>query len=105
MSIKKYVSYHNRHTDRPAVTRFVNYNEGTLVGEYVEGKRKWPFLLEAIEKCKEAGATLVVAKIGRLVRNQAFLKLLQESTSTSAGYSATGQSSSQSNPLLINYPS
>ena len=32
--------------------------------------------MEAIEKCKEAGTTLVIVKIGRFVRNAKFLSLL-----------------------------
>jgi DNA invertase Pin-like site-specific DNA recombinase len=35
--------------------------------------------VEAIEKCKEAPAALVIAKLGRFVRNARFLRLLQES--------------------------
>ena len=48
----KYISYHCQRTDRAAVARFVDLNEGTLVAEYVEGKKKWPRLLEAIEHCR-----------------------------------------------------
>ena len=79
VKMKSYISYHFRQTDRPAVTEFVNYNQGGLLGEYVEGRRKWPCLVEAIQKCKEAGATLVIVKIGRFVRNAKFLGLLLES--------------------------
>jgi DNA invertase Pin-like site-specific DNA recombinase len=75
-----YISYHyRRHTGRPKVTEFVEYNKGRLVGEYVEGQGKWPRLVEAIEKCKEAGATLIIVEIGRLARNPRFLGLLLES--------------------------
>ncbi len=71
-----YISYHFRQSDRPAVAEFVNYNHGRLVGEYVEGRGNWPCLVEAIEKCKESGTTLVIVKIGRFVRNAKFLSLL-----------------------------
>ena len=56
----KYISYHCHATDRAAVSRFVDVNEGTLVAEYVEGKKKWPRLLEAIEHCRRVGETLVI---------------------------------------------
>jgi hypothetical protein len=36
---------------------------------------------------------------------QDFLKLVQDSTSTSSGYDSSGQSTSQSVALLINYQS
>ena len=75
----KYVSYHAGRTDRQAVTRFVDFNEGVSMGEYVEGKKKWPRLMEAIEQCKRDGATLVIGKLGRLGRNPKFLTLLMES--------------------------
>ena len=75
----KYISYHYRHTDRPAVTEFVNFNNGALIAEFVEGKRQWPRLVEAIEQCRRDGAILVIAKLGRLGRNARFLSLLLES--------------------------
>jgi hypothetical protein len=71
-----YISYHGRQIDRPAVAEFIKYNHGRLVGEYVEGPKKWPFLVEAVQKCQEAGATLVIVKSGRYVRNAKFLSLL-----------------------------
>ena len=73
----KYVAYHCIGVLRAEVSRFVEFNAGVLVGEYVEGKRKWPKLVEAIERCKQEGATLVIAKIGRRARNPKFLALLQ----------------------------
>ena len=74
----KYISYHHRHTDRPAVTEFVNFNNGVLIAEFVEGKRQWPRLVEAIEQCRRDGATLVISNLGRLGRNARFLSLLLE---------------------------
>jgi DNA invertase Pin-like site-specific DNA recombinase len=75
----KYVSYHYRLTDRPAVTEFVDFNHGVLIAEIVEGKRQWPRLVEALEQCRRDGAVLVIAKLGRLGRNARFLSLLLES--------------------------
>ena len=57
----KYVSYHYRLTDRPAVTEFVDFNHGVLIAEIVEGKRQWPRLVEALEQCRRDGAVLVTA--------------------------------------------
>jgi len=76
IKMNTYVVYHFRHVDRSAARQFVNYNEGTIVGEFAEGRGKWPRLQEAIEKCKQAGATLLIVKIGHLVRNPKFLGLL-----------------------------
>ena len=73
----KYVAYHCIGVLRAEVSRFVEFNAGVLVGEYVEGKRKWPKLVEAIERLKQEGATLVIAKIGRRAHNPKFLALLQ----------------------------
>ena len=75
----KYVSYYPRRVNRGGVDRFVSYNDGRLVGEYVEGKRQWPKLLAAIERCKTEAATLLISKLGRLGRNPRFLALLKES--------------------------
>ena len=52
---------------------------GRLIGEFVEGQGQWPRLVEAIEQCRRAGATLVIAKLGRLGRNPRFLSLAVES--------------------------
>ena len=56
---------------------------GKLIGEYVEvesGKNSQrPKLKLAVRDCKLKGATLIVAKLDRLARNQRFLLELQES--------------------------
>lgn len=75
----KWVSYHCGGTNRAAVKGFVDFNHGVLLGEYVEGKKKWPQLTNALEKCRAEGAYLVIAAIGRLVRNPKFLTMLLES--------------------------
>ena len=75
----KYVAYFCRCVNRAAVAEFVEFNNGTLIGEFVEGARKWPQLAAAIEKCKENDATLVIGKLGRLARSARFLTLLQGS--------------------------
>ena len=75
----KYVAYYCRCVNRAAVTEFVDVNGGALVGEFVEGVKKWPRLADAIEKCKANNATLVIGKLGRLARNARFLSLLLES--------------------------
>jgi DNA invertase Pin-like site-specific DNA recombinase len=74
----KYTAYYCNGLNRADVARFVDFNDGTLIAEYVEGRKKWPRLEEAIGRCKQDGATLVIAKLGRLVRNPKFLALLQE---------------------------
>ena len=68
---------------RDAVMRYVAAH-GTLLAEYTEvesGKRhkNRPQLLAALEHCKKARATLVIAKLDRLSRNVAFISQLLES--------------------------
>ena len=72
----KYVAYYYRSLNRQAVAEFVEYNDGTLVGEFVEGSKKWPRLADAIEQCKADNATLVIGKLGRLVLQCPFLDYL-----------------------------
>ena len=74
----KFISYYCHGLNRAEVMRFVDFNDGTLIAEFVEGKKRWLQLEAAIERCKKEGATLVIAKLGRLVRNPKFLALLME---------------------------
>lgn len=68
---------------RKAVEEYLNGGNWKLIDEIVEiesGKNsKRPKLTEAIELCKAASATLIVAKIDRLTRNAAFLLSLRDS--------------------------
>lgn len=89
----KYVSYFRVSTDkqgirglgmeaqREAVSRQVN--GGEVVGEFQEvesGKRRdRPELVKALARCRECGATLVIAKLDRLARNAAFVLGLRDS--------------------------
>ena len=75
----KYVAYHIFGLNRADVADFVAYNKGVLIGEYVERTKRWTRLPAAIERCKQEGAILVVAKLGVLARNARFLTLLSES--------------------------
>lgn len=77
--MQTYVAYHFQRLDRAAVTKFVEYNEGKLLGEYVDRAKKWPHLVEAIAKCQETGAALIIAEVGRFAHNAKFLSLLMES--------------------------
>lgn len=89
----KYISYYRVSTDhqgkdgngmkaqKEAVNQFLK-DEDELVEVFTEvesgtsGDR--PVLKSAIEKCKEEGAKLLVAKLDRLARNVAFLFTLKE---------------------------
>jgi len=67
-----------------AAHRFVEFNEGTIVAEYTEfetvvNKRHRPVLREAASRAREAGATLLIPKLDRMVHNMAFLSALMES--------------------------
>jgi DNA invertase Pin-like site-specific DNA recombinase len=67
---------------RVAVATYTNANGG-VIADYVEvesGKRcDRPELLKALAHCKRAGATLIVARLDRLLRNLAFLVSIRES--------------------------
>ena len=68
---------------REAVRQFVSSRDGKIIApEFVEvetGKRNdRPELGNALKRCRVAGATLVVAKLGRLSRNAAFLMTLRD---------------------------
>ena len=69
---------------RDAVERHLNGGDWTLFGEYVEiesGKDDArPQLAKALHHCKLTGATLIVAKLDRLSRNQSFLMNVYEGT-------------------------
>jgi DNA invertase Pin-like site-specific DNA recombinase len=78
VNMNRYIAYHYRRRDRKVVENFVQYNEGRLLAEYFD-KEKWPQLAAALEKCGEVGATLVIVRLGRFVRNPHFLKLLMQS--------------------------
>jgi DNA invertase Pin-like site-specific DNA recombinase len=69
---------------RQAVTAHLNGGNWTLIAEYTEvesGKNDArPELAKALAYCKRTGATLIVAKLDRLSRNQAFLMNVYEGT-------------------------
>lgn len=69
---------------RAAVARYLNGGTWTLIAEYVEtesGKADdRPELGKALSRCKMTGATLIVAKLDRLSRNQSFLMSVYEGT-------------------------
>ena len=69
---------------REAVERHLNGGAWELFGEYVEvesGKQDdRPQLAKALAHCKLTGATLIVAKLDRLSRNQSFLMNVYEGT-------------------------
>jgi DNA invertase Pin-like site-specific DNA recombinase len=67
-----------------AVAAYLNGGAWTLIAEYVEtesGKTDdRPQLAKALARAKMTGATLIVAKLDRLSRNQAFLMSIYEGT-------------------------
>lgn len=92
-----YVAYHRVSTDRQgqsglgieaqraAVERYIAGQAGQPIAEYteVESGRKAdasrPKLAQALSHCREARATLVIAKLDRLARNVHFISGLMES--------------------------
>ena len=94
-----YISYQCGGLDRTSVTKFVDFNEGKLAGGIRRRAKQWPRLVEAIEKCQEAGAALIIAKIGRLARNARFLGLLMES-----GVDFACLDNEQCNKFTVAYP-
>jgi len=68
---------------RQAVRDYAQKVQGTVLDELVEvesGKRAdRPVLTNAIQRCRETGATLLVAKLDRLSRNLHFITTLQQS--------------------------
>jgi len=90
----KYIAYYRVSTKRQgesqlglkaqkhAVERFISPE--MIDKEFTEvetgtSKRYRPILNEAIELCKETGATLIIAKLDRLARNVAFVSSLMDS--------------------------
>jgi DNA invertase Pin-like site-specific DNA recombinase len=69
---------------REAVAGYLNGGDWKLVNEYVEvesGKHDdRPELTKALARCTMTGATLIVAKLDRLSRNQSFLMSIYEGT-------------------------
>jgi len=72
------------HGQRDAVAGYLNGGNWKLLAEYVEvesGKNdRRPELAKALAHCKMTGATLIVAKLDRLSRNQSFLMSVYEGT-------------------------
>ena len=90
----KYIAYYRVSTKRQgesqlglkaqkhAVERFISpemINKEFTEIETGTSKRYRPILNEAIELCKETGATLIIAKLDRLARNVAFVSSLMDS--------------------------
>jgi DNA invertase Pin-like site-specific DNA recombinase len=69
---------------REAVAGYLNGGQWTLIGDYVEtesGKADdRPELARALARCNMTGATLIVAKLDRLSRNQSFLMSVYDGT-------------------------
>ena len=67
---------------KTAVQNYLKSSGGVLVGEYSEketGKNnKRPSLMKAINTCKKANATLIIAKLDRLSRNVSFIFTLRD---------------------------
>lgn len=68
---------------RNSVRNFRHANPGILLGEFTEiesgRKSDRPKLEEALQSCREHGATLLIAKLDRLARNVHFISGLLES--------------------------
>lgn len=68
---------------KESVQRFAKSNHLKILDEYTEVEsgrnNKRPVLLQAIERCKEKQALLLIAKLDRLGRNVAFISKLMES--------------------------
>jgi DNA invertase Pin-like site-specific DNA recombinase len=68
---------------KQAVLDFINGNGDQIVAEFTEvesGKRcDRPQLNDALDRCRETGAKLVIARLDRLARNAAFLLTLRDS--------------------------
>lgn len=68
---------------KQAVLSFINGNGNKLIEEFTEvesGKRcDRPQLNKSLDRCRESGAKLVIARLDRLARNAAFLLTLRDS--------------------------
>jgi DNA invertase Pin-like site-specific DNA recombinase len=68
---------------KQAVADFINGNGNKISAEFTEvesGKRcNRPELNDALNRCRETGAKLVIARLDRLARNAAFLLTLRDS--------------------------
>jgi DNA invertase Pin-like site-specific DNA recombinase len=66
-----------------AIKDYLNGGAWELIGEYIEvesGKKNdRPKLQEALTRCRNTGATLIIAKLDRLARNVQFISTLMES--------------------------
>ena len=89
---KKYIAYYRVSTSkqnlgldvqRTSVMNFINSNNGELILEFREkesGKQNNRIELnKALNKCKEIGCTLIIAKLDRLSRNVSFIFALKDS--------------------------
>ena len=87
----KFVAYYRVSTKRKSlgldaqrstVTKFVANNGGSVVAEFSEKESgrcsSRPQLQNALERCKETGATLLIAKLDRLSRNVSFIFALKD---------------------------
>jgi hypothetical protein len=65
-----------------AVVEFLRQRGGTIVAQYVEGetgnRSDRPELARALESARKDNATLLIAKLGRLARNAAFIANLMD---------------------------
>lgn len=66
------------------VHRFISKESGILSGEFTEietgtYKKKRKVIFDALEKCKKENATLIIAKLDRLTRDEVFLFTLLQS--------------------------
>lgn len=92
--MEKYIAYYRVSTQKQgnsglgieaqktSVLRFVAISD-ELVAEFADvesgKKNERPNLMQAIEKCKKEGATLLIAKLDRLSRNASFILTLRDS--------------------------
>lgn len=63
---------------REAVADFVKTSRCTVNSEFVETEPGLPMLRKAIEKCRRTGDSLVIGKMGFLIRSLAVLRMLRD---------------------------